>query len=386
MALDIGISGKSFRGPSGTSEHYVTITAPAHLDVARQLDAVAEQYSQWAASLDLAPQTAVFRRLFLSDAINQIDVVQASPLVANTKQNPVAVSVVQQPPLPGAKVALLAYHVVGGEPLKKTFLSPKHMIVDRNGLKHLWSTRMCCGSRAAISPVEVQTSEVFRDLLEVLERNGGGLAANCVRTWLYMKEVDVFYRGMVNSRRTLFNHHGLTEDTHYIASTGIKGCCEHQFDLVLMDAYSILGLLPDQMTYLNDFEYLCATKDYNVTFERGTRIAYSDRAHHFISGTASIDKYGNTVHLGDVMAQLDLALINVDVLLKSGGAALGDMMYLIVYLRDASDHARVRAALTERLPGLPLVIVEGAVCRPEWLIEIEGVAVAGHSDPTLPGY
>ena len=56
-----------------------------------------------------------------------------------------------------------------------------------------------------------------------------------------------------------------------------------------MDAYSLLGLQPEQVSYLNDFDRLCATKDYDVTFERGTRIAYADRTHHFISGTASID-------------------------------------------------------------------------------------------------
>jgi enamine deaminase RidA (YjgF/YER057c/UK114 family) len=384
--LNVDVAAKSFVGPSGVTEHYVTITAPPHLDLAQQLDAVTAHYQQWTKANNLAPETAIFRRLFLSDAINQIEVIEACPLAATSPDNPVAISIVQQPPLPAAKIALLAYHMSGPQPLKKTALSAKHMIVERGGLKHLWSTRLCCGSRAAISPVEVQTSDVFNDLLGVLKRTGGTLADNCVRTWIYMKDVDVFYRGMVNSRRTLFTHHGLTEDTHYIASTGIKGCCEHQFDLLLMDAYSIIGMLPKQMTYLNDFDYLCATHDYNVTFERGTRIAYADRAHHYISGTASIDKLGNTIHLGDVMAQLDLALVNVDVLLKSGDACLDDMMYLIVYLRDAGDRARVQSALADRLPNLPVVIVEGAVCRPEWLIEIEGVAIASHNDQTLPPY
>ena len=58
----------------------------------------------------------------------------------------------------------------------------------------------------------------------------------------------------------------------------------HRYDTVLMDAYSNLDLLPEQISFLNDFDRLCATKDYNVTFERGTRVAYADRAHHFISG------------------------------------------------------------------------------------------------------
>ena len=73
-------------------------------------------------------------------------------------------------------------------------------------------------------------------------------------------------------------------------------------------------------------------------------------------------------------------------MLRSGGAEMRDLMYLIVYLRDPSDYARVQALLNERFPGLPLVIVQGAVCRPEWLVEIEGVAVTAHDDSALPAF
>ncbi len=381
-----GGGAKSFVGANGVAEHFTVIVAPEADNIASQIDYVSRQYEAWARKLDLAPGTAVFRRLFLSDAINQIDHLYASPLLAEDPDDPVAVSLVQQPPLPAARVGLLAYHIDGAGPLRKRRLSPHHMMVEMGGLGHLWSTRLCCGQRAATSPEEVQTADIFANLIDALEGQGANLADNCVRTWLYMKDVDVFYRGMVNSRRNLFRRHGLTEDTHYIASTGIQGCCEHQFDLVSMDAYSIVGMRPQQMSYLNDFERLCATKDYSVTFERGTRIAFADRAHHYISGTASIDKFGNTVHLGDVMAQLDLALVNVDALLASGGAALTDLMYLIVYLRDAHDQSKIRRELERRLPGLPFIIVEGPVCRPEWLIEIEGVAVAPHADAALPPF
>lgn len=384
MSTNYMPTAKSFSSKDGVGEHFVTITSSGEGDFAQQLAEVEERYAAWMRAMDLGPGTALFRRLFLSDAINQIGLAERSPLIAETPDDPVAISLVQQPPLPGAKIALLAHHLAE-VPVKRR-LSPHHLLIERDGLSHLWSTRLCCGARAASAPEEVHTRDIFHSLIETIERQGGTLEANCVRTWLYMKDVDVFYRGMVNSRRELFIRHGLTEDTHYIASTGIQGCCEHQFDLVAMDAYSILGLEAAQTSYLNDFERLCATKDYNVTFERGTRIAYADRSHHFISGTASIDKYGNTVHLGDVIAQLDLALVNVEALLRSGDARLEDMMYLIVYLRDASDQSRVRRALDERLPGLPLVVVEGAVCRPEWLIEVEGVAVAPHHDPDLPLY
>jgi enamine deaminase RidA (YjgF/YER057c/UK114 family) len=269
-------------------------------------------------------------------------------------------------------------------PLVKRRLSSKHLLVQQKGQRHLWSTRLCtCDTETSNSP-EKQTREIFDYLIHALREHGANLRDHCVRTWLYMKDVDVFYKGMVDSRRELFTKHGMTGDTHYIASTGIEGACAHRFDLVSMDAYSNLDLVPAQMSFLNDFDCLCATKDYNVTFERGTRIAYADRAHSFISGTASIDKDGDVVHPGDVTLQLERALDNVEALLRSGAATLADMMYLIVYLRDPADFLRVDEYFRNHFPDLPVLIVQGAVCRPAWLVEVEGVAVTGNNDSTLP--
>jgi enamine deaminase RidA (YjgF/YER057c/UK114 family) len=155
---------------------------------------------------------------------------------------------------------------------------------------------------------------------------------------------------------------------------------------VAMDAYSNIDVEPKQVSYLNDFDKLCATKDYNVTFERATRVAYADRAHIFISGTASIDTAGEVVHLGDTGRQLDRALENVEALLSAGSASLADMTHLIVYLRDPSDLALVEGRLRERFADLPLIVVQGAVCRPEWLVEVEGVAIAKNNDATMPRF
>lgn len=381
-----GISHRSFHGANGDIEHFISISGLGDGVFDEQIADLQSRYHYACNALGLTPESAVFKRVFLSDAINQAATLNASELISESDRNPVAVSVVQQPPLPAAKIALMAYHIESKTPFKKRRLSPKHMLVEKSGMRHMWSTRICCGSRAASAPEHVHTRELFGDLIDALKRQGGTLGDHCVRTWVYLKDVDVFYRGMVNTRRELFAQEGLTEKTHYIASTGIEGGCDHQFDLVSMDAYSILDLVPGQISYLNDFDHLCPTKDYNVTFERGTRVAYADRAHHFISGTASIDYLGRTVHPGDVMRQMDRALVNIDVLLKSGQASLADMMYMIVYLRDRGDFAPVEASLRDRFPGLPISIVQGAVCRPEWLIEIEGVAVASHHAPQLPSF
>ncbi|KAB2850342.1 MAG: hypothetical protein F9K44_05195 [Hyphomicrobiaceae bacterium] len=376
---------RSFKGASGGAEHYISLNAPAELGLKGQLDRIEADYREAQKELGLDPGTAVFRRLFLSDPINQVSMVRESGLFRDPEESPAAVSIVGQPPLGGAKVAMLAYHV-SGCPISKTQLSPKHLLVEKNGFRHLWSTRLCAGAHGTPVSADTQTWEVFGDLIGTLAGQGSNLREHCVRTWLYIKDVDIFYRGMVESRGRLFRQHGMTEETHYIASTGIEGACAHQFDLVLMDAYSLLDLAPGQMSYLSDLGKLCPTKKYNVHFERGTRIAYADRAHHFISGTASIDSEGRVVYPGNVVRQLERALANVEGLLESGDADLADMTHLVTYLRDESDFERLRDCLSERFPTLPTIFVKAPVCRPEWLVEVEGIAIASNHDPDLPDF
>ena len=48
---------------------------------------------------------------------------------------------------------------------------------------------------------------------------------------------------------------------------------------------------------------------------------------------------------------------------------------LVDMLRDMADIAAVRQYFHLRFPHLPQTMVMGRVCRPEWLIEVEGIAV-----------
>ena len=378
-----GIATHSFRVPGGAGEHMIAIEAPAEAGFAFQLDALMRRYGEALQSLRIAPDTAVFRRLYLSDAANQAAAVRDSALAREPSGVTPAVSVVQQPPASGAKLALLAWHIDDPAGIGRRSFGPNEMLLERNGRGHLWSTGLCAGATLAPLATAVQTAAVFARLIERLTASAASLAENCVRTWLYVRDVDAFYQEMVDARTALFARAGLTRDTHYIASTGIAGACAHRYDTVLMDAWSILGLQPGQMSYLNAFDALCPTHDYNVTFERGTRIAYGDRAHCLISGTASIDGAGQVVHRGDVTRQLDRALANMAALLADGGATLAALTELVVYLRDTADTPWITAALAERFPTLPVLVLRAAVCRPDWLVEVEGIAATPARRPGL---
>ena len=223
----------------------------------------------------------------------------------------------------------------------------------------------------------MQMARLLDSYDEVLKSQGCDIGANCIRTWLFVQDVDVNYAGVVVGRRNKFTKIGLNENTHYIASTGIAGSNEFRDSSVTMDAYAVKAISPEQITYLKGSTHLNPTHEYGVTFERGTAVDYIDRRHIFISGTASIDNKGEILHPGDVRRQTERMWENVEVLLAEAGAAYDDVAQMIVYLRDIADYQVVRKMYEERFPNHPKVFLWAPVCRPGWLVEMECIAVKG---------
>lgn len=316
----------------------------------------------------LSGMTAVFERYFVSDAANQ------ESLLRNFigKRN-CAVSVVEQPPLNGAKVALLAYLQEDADVQE---MGNGMFSVSRGNYVHLWT-----GSQTAVGhDSRLQTRELLVNYGERLGEMSCSLAVNCVRTWFFVQNIDVNYAGVVSGRNEVFFSQGLTADTHFIASTGIGGRTDSRTSYVSMDAYSISGLAPGQLSYLYAPSHLNRTSEYGVSFERGARVRYGDRTHLIISGTASIDNRGNVMYPGDILKQTERMLENVSALLEEGGGSFADVMYSVVYLRDIADCRAVADYFGKRFPDMPLQIVYAPVCRPGWLVEMECIAVTRHGN------
>ncbi len=218
-----GVTYRSFCGANGDEEYNISVAPPPHLAFEDQIKYVQTAYAEATKSLGLEPETAVFRRLFLSDVMNQASLVRNSELVDDHGENPVAVSIVQQPPLTGAKVTLLAYHIAAKEQFSKKRFTMKHVLVKKNGRRHLWSTRLCAGAFDPSPSSAGQTRKIFDNLTDTLSDLGGNLASHCVRTWIYLRNVDVFYQGMVDCRRELFTHEGLTGANSLYRQHGNRG-------------------------------------------------------------------------------------------------------------------------------------------------------------------
>ena len=62
------------------------------------------------------------------------------------------------------------------------------------------------------------------------------------------------------------------------------------------------------------------------------------------------------------------------------------MSAFIVYIRDPSDYATARRQMRDRFGQAPIAVLVAPVCRPGWLIEVEGTAVVPESNPELPPF
>jgi enamine deaminase RidA (YjgF/YER057c/UK114 family) len=118
------------------------------------------------------------------------------------------------------------------------------------------------------------------------------------------------------------------------------------------------------------------------SFSRGIRLDLNGIAVLIISGTASIDENGVSVHIGDFPAQLKRTFANITGLLESEGATWKDIVKTSCYLRDIDrDYDvfnRIRTAFYKEqgLDPVPASIgIQAHLCRPELLVEIEALAI-----------
>jgi enamine deaminase RidA (YjgF/YER057c/UK114 family) len=316
--------------------------------------------------LECFPGTEViWRRYFVDDIAGQ-------HLLIPGEQDAAAVSVVQQPPLNSSKVVLWLYLIPKG------FLSGRGQatVVAHSDYRHLFHMQLHVSSAGEAE----QTELLFRQYAGLLSAERCTLADNCMRTWVFVRDIDTHYAGMAAARRVYFEREGLTKDTHFIASTGIEGRYKHPDVLVFMDAYAVEGLQRGQICYLRAPTHFNSTYEYGVTFERGTAIQYGDRRHVFISGTASINNRGEIVHLSDVMKQAGRMWENILTLLSEAGAGADDIACMIVYLRNVADCQAIDDWLKKTCPHVPKAVVWASVCRPGWLIEAECIAITAVGD------
>lgn len=145
---------------------------------------------------------------------------------------------------------------------------------------------------------------------------------------------------------------------------------------------------PVEKRAITNHNVLNEAYSYGSAFSRGMRIDLNGLVILLISGTASIDDAGNTVHVGDLRAQTRRTFDNITALLASEAATWKDVVRTTCYLRDIErdykefNEERTAFYKEQGLNPLPASTgIQVILCRPDLLVEIEAIAMFRKTSP-----
>lgn len=98
----------------------------------------------------------------------------------------------------------------------------------------------------------------------------------------------------------------------------------------------------------------------------------------WISGQVALDADGRLVGEGDLRAQAEQVLTNIQAILADSGATMDDIVKVTVYVTDIrafSDIADIRERYFPKDGPSSVICEVAALAWPEFMIEIEAVAV-----------
>ena len=217
-----------------------------------------------------------------------------------------------------------------------------------------------------------QARAMFEQAHALLQSQGVSFLA-VPRTWIWLHDINAWYDRFNLARNTFFTDCGILGATvrpPMPASTGIGlspaggAACAMDLTAVVEPAKAI--------EYLQAAGRQQSAYEYGSAFSRASLAVTPAGRTVFVSGTASIDRQGRTVHVGDARGQIQTTLDNVLAVLADMHCRTGEVVQALAYCKTPD----VEAAF-ETLRGTvdwPWITMICDVCRPELLFEIEVTA------------
>jgi enamine deaminase RidA (YjgF/YER057c/UK114 family) len=312
-----------------------------------------------------------------------------------------ATTYIRQRPCAGTRVAVEALALVRGEAtVRIERVSEELVIASHNGLSWVHCAQVV--PRTDARRVYDRSGSAFAGLPPRLAR----AAVRCeqvVRVWLYLGDIvgmegrEQRYQELNRARTDFFARvpfpasplPGARGGTVYPASTGIgtDGTDIVMSCLALATQRADVRAVPlENPRQTAAYDYAAHYSPKSPKFSRAMAVAWGAYATLFVSGTASITR-SESRHPGDATAQTHEVLDNIEALigednlarhgLPGAGATLRDLGVGRVYVKRLEDYAKIRRVCEARLGEVPLTYTLADVCRPELLVEIEGVAYSG---------
>jgi len=139
------------------------------------------------------------------------------------------------------------------------------------------------------------------------------------------------------------------------------------------------------------YDYGTVYSPQSPKFSRAMAVILGNYFTVWVSGTASIVD-SETKYIGDAGKQTEQTIDNIERLIAEDnflqhgvpgtGATLADLAKVRVYVKRAEDYQACREVCERRFGNIPIIYAVADVCRPELLVEIEGVAFAKRQNAT----
>lgn len=338
--------------------------------------------------------TVTVQTVFLRDLCDQVHCEQI--LSAHYGSSLPVTSFVLQPPCSGAALAVEVW-AIGGNSVRIDQCGRQARAVSYDGVRWVH----CAG----ITPA-APTNSAYRQTLDALERmratldQAGSGFEHVVRTWFYLggitepegntQRYEELNRARTDFYRDIRFYPSLvrpgTSQSVYPSSTGIgmvgtglvASCLT--FETRRKDVF-LLPLENPLQTPAYAYQAGCSLP--GPKFSRAMALVFGNYVMTWISGTASIVE-SESCHPNDIEKQTEQTLDNIEKLISrenfavhgvnGAGAFLHDLAAVRVYISCPEDFEKCKAICERRLAGVPSIYITADVCRPELLVEIEGVA------------
>jgi len=283
----------------------------------------------------------------------------------------------------------------GGVEIRR--LSERTVTARHNGI-----TWVHCANIVPETPAETiydRSLDAFRRLDHELA-TWGFRYDQVVRTWLYLGDIIglenqvLRYQKLNLARTDFYQNRCFTGDRFQGGSSRVcypaSTCIGANGRDVMMGCMALATDRPDvvrlplenpRQTSAHDYDHRYGPQ--TPKFSRAMAIVSDGAASVLVSGTASIID-SESHHIDDVGGQTRETLDNIAALISEDnfrrhgqtglGATLDDMALVRVYIKRQEDYTVVRNACRARLGELPVLYTVADVCRPELLVEIEGIA------------
>jgi len=301
------------------------------------------------------------------------------------KRAAAACAVVDLVPLSAAHGFAELWHVGGAGPVTQDTHGPQREITwSADGsllFAHLSLDEKDFGGGAQRA-LEAAAHAAYGNLFDLLQRSG---YAHPIRFWNYLPRINVDEDGLERYRHfNVGRHAAFVEARHPPESSPPAACalgCRGGAITVMVLAGREPPIAIENPRQVSAYRYPSQYGPRPPTFSRAA--LYRDGAYALltISGTASIVGH-ETMHIGDVVAQVDESLRNLQAVVDAANEAVGGQLFAVdclkmkAYVRHAADADRVRRQLQLRLPATPIPLVRADICRADLLFEIEAAGGA----------